>query len=169
MNDNESLSQHREKQPQALNDDLSSVDILRNHFFSRTATENLMMSVKIPDVGLYRQLCEEVFAEMLVSRGSDFAVTTDVKYHVINLLRAKMNAYRQNAAPQRTQDMQARLDAFTVEIAQEKERCGYDSDMCNAFFNHWTQASGSGNMRFEDEKYWDTAKRLASWKLREKA
>ena len=40
----------------------------------------------------------------------------------------------------------------------------YDNEMINSFYNYWAQENRSGRkMRFEMEKTWNTAMRLASW------
>lgn len=45
----------------------------------------------------------------------------------------------------------------------------YGREMIRAFFNYWSEKNRSGTkMRFELEKTWETARRLATWSNREK-
>lgn len=45
----------------------------------------------------------------------------------------------------------------------------YGREMIRAFFDYWTEKNRSGTrMRFELEKTWETARRLATWSNREK-
>lgn len=61
-------------------------------------------------------------------------------------------------------DKNTRIEALLAEMREEKSLNGYSADMCNAFFSYWTQEDkATGSMRFEDEKYWNTAKRLTQW------
>lgn len=41
----------------------------------------------------------------------------------------------------------------------------YTPEMCTAFFRYWTELSRDGTlMRFEEQNFWETSKRLKSWK-----
>lgn len=44
----------------------------------------------------------------------------------------------------------------------------YGKDMCNDFFETWTETNDKGLMRFELEKTWETSKRLSKWKKNER-
>ena len=45
----------------------------------------------------------------------------------------------------------------------------YPKEMIRAFFDHWTEMNKScTKMRYEQERTWETAKRLATWARREK-
>lgn len=41
----------------------------------------------------------------------------------------------------------------------------YSSKILNSFFNYWSELNKKGEMRFESESYWETAKRLQKWDL----
>ena len=44
----------------------------------------------------------------------------------------------------------------------------FGKDTCNAFYSYWSEPLANGKMRLTNEKAWDTHRRLASWKQREK-
>jgi hypothetical protein len=44
----------------------------------------------------------------------------------------------------------------------------FGKDTCNAFYSYWSEPLANGKMRMTNEKAWDTHRRLASWKQREK-
>jgi hypothetical protein len=44
----------------------------------------------------------------------------------------------------------------------------FGKDTCNAFYSYWSEPLANGKMRLTGEKAWDTHRRLASWKQREK-
>ncbi len=44
----------------------------------------------------------------------------------------------------------------------------FSKDTCNAFYSYWSEPLANGKMRLTGEKAWDTHRRLAAWKLREK-
>lgn len=44
----------------------------------------------------------------------------------------------------------------------------YGSEMCNDFFETWTETNDKGLMRFELEDTWETSKRLSKWKKNER-
>lgn len=101
----------------------NSIDSLRATFSSRMATEQLMMSLKIPDKGIYRQMCEEILAEWTVSFGVDFPMTSDRKQHFINLLRRKWQSRQQAPPPSKEQRridlMQAAVDDLNRAINEQ--------------------------------------------------
>lgn len=41
---------------------------------------------------------------------------------------------------------------------------GFPKEMLRAFFDHWSEKSASGKMKFQLEKTWETKKRLTRWK-----
>ena len=43
----------------------------------------------------------------------------------------------------------------------------YGKQTCKDFFGYWTQPSGKGKMKFQLEKTWSVAYRLATWKRNE--
>ena len=43
----------------------------------------------------------------------------------------------------------------------------YGVEMCKAFFEYWAEPDKKERMRFEQEKFWDLPRRLATWKLNE--
>lgn len=153
-------------EPQVKKGELNSIETLRHNFSTHLATENMMMSLKIPDKDQYLQMCNEILAEWIISKGTDFAITPDVKHHFINTLRVKAEKHREHKP---RGELTTRLANFRNEIAIEKTRNGYDSEMCNLFFNYWTETDNNGNMRFENESHWDTTNRLTIWKLRKQA
>jgi len=59
----------------------------------------------------------------------------------------------------------SRAERLQEEIMKEKIKCGYSSDLCNDFFNYWTESDASGTLRIDKEKMWDTAKRLVRWAI----
>ena len=44
----------------------------------------------------------------------------------------------------------------------------FGKDTCNAFYSYWSEPLANGKMRLTNEKAWDTHRRLAAWKQREK-
>lgn len=60
-----------------------------------------------------------------------------------------------------------RRDEFYISLIPFVER--YGKDMIRAFYNWWSELNKSETkMRFETEKTWEVAKRLATWASREK-
>lgn len=63
------------------------------------------------------------------------------------------------------QDMQARALALQEQVRPYVQQ--YGCDMCNAFYAYWSEPNHTGSrMRFEMERTWDTARRLAYWARR---
>ena len=61
---------------------------------------------------------------------------------------------------------QKRKDEFYESLIPFLEK--YDRDMVREFFDYWTETNRSeSKMRFEMEKTWDTARRLATWAKRD--
>lgn len=65
----------------------------------------------------------------------------------------------------------AKKNGFSLDKAREKFKDSiepyinkYGSDMCNDFFEYWTEPTQSGNkMRYQLEKTWEIGRRLARW------
>ena len=73
--------------------------------------------------------------------------------------------------------IEERRKAFQMEIADVRSqrldadnRPLYNVRICNDFFSYWTETAVDAPdvMRFEREAFWETSKRLAAWKEREK-
>jgi len=62
-------------------------------------------------------------------------------------------------------DPDDRRAAFVAEVTSYISE-EYPEDMIREFCRHWTEPArdGSGRMRFDDQPYWDTRKRLDTWK-----
>lgn len=43
----------------------------------------------------------------------------------------------------------------------------YGKEMIRAFFDYWTEASQTGKMRFQDQRFFEVGKRLATWKRKD--
>lgn len=60
------------------------------------------------------------------------------------------------------EDIVARKLKFSATLKPFLEK--YGAEMLNDFYKHWTEPNKSKTkLRFEDQKYWDIAKRLATW------
>jgi len=67
----------------------------------------------------------------------------------------------------KVKDIKERKTEFKNSLLPFKEK--YSSDLLNKFYNYWTEKSPKGRkMRFEKEKVFDPALRLATWKGRNK-
>ena len=55
----------------------------------------------------------------------------------------------------------ADLEAFRKECEGYVGK--YGTQLMNKFYNYFTQRDANGKMRFQNERYWDMAKRLESW------
>lgn len=57
------------------------------------------------------------------------------------------------------------LEDFQNEIRQHRGAAAMSQDEAMNFYNYWSE-SGNGKMRFQLEKTWETAKRMATWQSR---
>ena len=75
------------------------------------------------------------------------------------LLKEKQTKEKEENTPPSVGD--ADLEAF-------RKECGgyvgkYGQQLVTKFFNYFTQRDANGKMHFQNERYWDTGKRLESW------
>lgn len=62
-----------------------------------------------------------------------------------------------------------RAKKFHEDVFQEKNLSMYGQDLLTAFLSYWGEKTPDGNkMKFELEKTWETSRRLATWKSRER-
>jgi hypothetical protein len=54
-------------------------------------------------------------------------------------------------------------EEFKQDIRDSKKD-EYSNSMLRAFFDHWSEKSANGKMKFQLERTWETGKRLAKWK-----
>lgn len=56
-------------------------------------------------------------------------------------------------------------EEFLKSLAPFTKKLGgvYEPDMVRSFANYWTEKNSKGQMRFQIEKTWETAKRLSTW------
>ena len=57
------------------------------------------------------------------------------------------------------------LEDFQNEIRMHRGAAAMSQDEAMNFYNYWSE-SGNGKMRFQLEKTWETAKRMATWQSR---
>lgn len=57
--------------------------------------------------------------------------------------------------------IETRKDGFVKDMEQFREK--YDAETLNGFYRYWTEEDKDGRMRFEQEKFWNTASRLRRW------
>lgn len=72
-------------------------------------------------------------------------------------------------SPSSAKTLEERQEKFKNEIGQFVNK--YGKDTCNSFYNYWSepeQGKEKPRMRKELQKTWETSKRLAQWKCREK-
>lgn len=63
--------------------------------------------------------------------------------------------------------LEKRKEKFYESLLQYVSK--YGKDMVRAFFDHWTETNkNQSKMRFEDEKFFDISKRLATWDARDR-
>lgn len=82
--------------------------------------------------------------------------------------------YKEERKEERGVGENARADRFSLSLEKRKEKfmqevapfvAEYGRETCNEFFSSWTELTPDGQtMRFELERTWETAKRLAKWK-----
>lgn len=66
----------------------------------------------------------------------------------------------------RAKDMAGRMADFQREVCAYGDK--YPQELLEAFFNYWSETNRAGTkMRFELERTWDTARRLATWARKE--
>ena len=89
--------------------------------------------------------------------------------NINNINIKKESIKKENAADAATneQRLMERKEKFIKEVCEFMPT--YGTDMLRNFTNYWTEPNRSKTkMRFEIEKTWDTARRLATWASREK-
>jgi hypothetical protein len=70
------------------------------------------------------------------------------------------------ASPTNKLTIEEREKRFYNELSNQVSK--YPKETLRAFFNYWTERNKKGDrMRFEDEKFFDIARRLATWRKRE--
>lgn len=64
-------------------------------------------------------------------------------------------------------DFEIKEEAFKKQIKEHSQN--YDHEIISAFYNYYTQKNPkTGKMHFQEERYWDTGKRLKAWNTRER-
>ena len=109
--------------------------------------------------------------------GEDFNAR-DARKRFRNWLIKEAESLRQERLTQVSRPpIEERRKAFQMEIADVRSqrldadnRPLYNVRICNDFFSYWTETAVDAPdvMRFEREAFWETSKRLAAWKEREK-
>ena len=80
----------------------------------------------------------------------------------VNLIDEKPIATVVATPPKKVVDIEIRKQDFYDDCAMFVEK--YGKDMIREFFNYWTEPNKSGKkMRFEDQKFFDVNRRLATW------
>lgn len=94
----------------------------------------------------------------------DYIICTSpypTKSDAMRLFGKQVELYK--ARPKGTID--ERKSKFTEEMKQANKDNIYPPETMQAFYRYWTQMSRDGEkMAFENQPYWETAKRLALWK-----
>jgi len=60
------------------------------------------------------------------------------------------------------------ISILKQEFQEEVFSSDYTTEMCQSFFDYWTEPDKKGKMRFEKQKTWCTSRRLSYWNRTEK-
>ncbi len=152
--------------------DLARFEQCREYFMAddrRGFRERIAKNFGIKDFKVafdeFRELCIERDILPQIHTTSDF----EKKFRFVYCTPIKEKRYN---GPQGTID--ERKKRFKAEVTRlldsTKDQYGeyvYTPEMCTAFFRYWTELSKDGTMmRFEEQNFWETSKRLKSWKER---
>ena len=82
-------------------------------------------------------------------------------------LNEKRFSMPQGTVPERKQRFKEEVTRLLDSTKDSYGQYVYTPEMCSNFFRYWTELSRDGTlMRFEEQNFWETSKRLNSWKER---
>lgn len=82
-------------------------------------------------------------------------------------LNEKRFSMPQGTVPERKQRFKEEVTRLLDATKDSYGQYVYTPEMCSNFFRYWTELSRDGTlMRFEEQNFWETSKRLKSWKER---
>jgi hypothetical protein len=70
------------------------------------------------------------------------------------------NTLVNNTISNNTNKLYSHKEAFVNRVDEFKDKLGNQYD---SFISYWTEANDKGKMRFQDQKYFDISRRIATW------